>query len=226
MLVLPDQLKQRFFFASFPDWLLLNLCFHERLQATEMVKVSSCWARQYDAHIGGCKRNNLNANSVNNLDDSWVYLSTNGVVARDLGYASTGGVVRDHDGNWIVGFTRFLRVCSPFEAEVWSILDRIFILLNKGYRRAIILTDNVEVVQILTNLNLEDSRITVLRRTQRIMRAEGTWKVKHIPRNRNLVVDRLAKLSLSWKSSLQVLNEAPKEIIHLLQEDKEHGCFM
>ncbi|MBA0560243.1 hypothetical protein Golob_017154 [Gossypium lobatum] len=148
------------------------------------------------------------------------------IVARDLGYAATGGMVRDHYGNWIVGFTRFLRVCSPFEAEVWSILDRIFILLNKGYRRAIILTDNVEVVQILTNLNLEDSRITVLRRTQRIMRAEGMWKVKHIPRNHNLVVDRLAKLSLSWKSSLQVLNEAPKEIIHLLQEDKEHGCFM
>ncbi|MBA0817274.1 hypothetical protein Gohar_001854, partial [Gossypium harknessii] len=108
-----------------------------------------------------------------------------------------------------MGFTRFLGVCSPFEAEVWSILNGFLILLNKGYRRAIILTDNLEVAQILTDLDLEDSGITMLRRTQRIMRAEGMWKIKHIPRIRNLVVDRLAKLSLSWKSSLQVLNEAP-----------------
>ncbi|KAL1071464.1 hypothetical protein V6Z11_D11G091000 [Gossypium hirsutum] len=31
-LVIPDQLKQRFFSVSFQDWLSLNLCFHERLQ--------------------------------------------------------------------------------------------------------------------------------------------------------------------------------------------------
>ncbi|MFQ6633562.1 hypothetical protein Gotur_011658, partial [Gossypium turneri] len=98
---------------------------------------------------------------------------------------------------------RFIYPLMELWPEIWDTL------LHKSYRRAIILTDNVEVVQILTNLNLEDSRITVLRRTQRIMGAEGTWKVKHIPRNRNLVVDRLAKLNLSWKSSLQVLNEAP-----------------
>ncbi|MBA0820090.1 hypothetical protein Gohar_027871, partial [Gossypium harknessii] len=38
------------------------------------------------------------------------------------------------------------------------------------------------------------------------MRAEGMWTIKHIPRNQNLVADRLAKLSMNWKSSLQVFN--------------------
>ncbi|MBA0684344.1 hypothetical protein Goari_025936 [Gossypium aridum] len=144
------------------------------------------------------------------------FLSTDGAVARDSGYAGTRGVARDRDGNWIVGFTHFLRVYSPFEAEVWGILDGIFILLNKGYRRVIILTDNLEIVQILSDLDLEDSGITVLRNTECIMRAEGMWKIKHIPRNQNLVAARLAKLSMNWKSSLQVFNEAPKEIIDLL----------
>ncbi|MBA0758007.1 hypothetical protein Gotri_021044 [Gossypium trilobum] len=121
MLVIPDQLKQRFFSASFQDWLILNLCFHERLQG----------------------------------------------------------------------------VCSPFEAEVWGILDGILIFLNKGYRRIIIMTDNLEVAQNLADLDLEDSGITVLRRTQRIMQSEREWKIKHILRNQNLVANRLAKLSLS-----------------------------
>ncbi|KAK5834247.1 hypothetical protein PVK06_018124 [Gossypium arboreum] len=105
------------------------------------------------------------------------FLSTDGAVARDSGYAATGGVVRYHVGNWIIGFTRFLGVCSPFEAEVWGILDGILILLNKGYRCTIILTDNLKVSQILSNLDLGHSGITILRRTQCIMRAKGCGRL-------------------------------------------------
>ncbi|MBA0576478.1 hypothetical protein Golob_024820, partial [Gossypium lobatum] len=121
------QLKQRFFSAFFQDWLILNLCFHERLQATEVVKVSSCWARQYESHLGGHKNNNKSSNSTNNSDDIWVYLSTDGAVVRDSGHAAIGEVARDHEGNWI------------------------------GYRRIIIMTDNLEVAQNLADLDLEDS---------------------------------------------------------------------
>ncbi|KAH1122057.1 hypothetical protein J1N35_005217, partial [Gossypium stocksii] len=63
--------------------------------------------------------------------------------------------------------------CSPFEAEVWSILDGILLLLNKGYRRIIIQTDSLEEVQALNDMGMEESGITVLRRTQRIMKSEG-----------------------------------------------------
>ncbi|MBA0761038.1 hypothetical protein Gotri_023740, partial [Gossypium trilobum] len=131
------------------------------------------------------------SNLTINSDDTWVYLSTDGAVARDSGYAATGGM----------GF-------------------------NKGYRRIIIMTDNLEVAQILTDMDLEDSGITVLRRTHRILQSERGWMIKHIPRNQNLVADRLAKLSFSWKSSLQVIDEAPKDILDLLQVDKMNGCFM
>lgn len=91
---------------------------------------------------------------------------------RDSGYATTRGVARDHEGNWIVGFSPFLGVCSPFEAKVWAILDGILILLNKGFRKISILSNNLETVQVLSASNLEDFRITVLRRVQRIIRAE------------------------------------------------------
>ncbi|KAG8474496.1 hypothetical protein CXB51_031152 [Gossypium anomalum] len=257
-IVLPVQLKQRFFSASFSDWLLLNLCFHESLYgngftwpclfglltwrlwknrnlfifqntswtATEIVKIFSCWACLYLLQIGGCKKVNHNSNPTFSPDDTLVFLSTDGAVARDSRHTAFGGVVRDQDGNWIVGFTRFLRLCTPFEAKVWGILDGILILLNKGYRRATILTDNFEVAQVLKNLNLEDFGITVLRKIQRIMKAEGTWRIKHISRSKNLVVNYLAKLSLSWKSSLQILNKAPKKIIDFLQKDKDNGCLM
>ncbi|KAH1121987.1 hypothetical protein J1N35_005147 [Gossypium stocksii] len=138
MLVILDELKQRVFSVSLQDWLILNLCFHE------IVKVASCWARQYELHRGGHKNNSQRSNLINNLDNTWVYLSIDGAVSSESWNAASGGVAQDHDRNWIVGFTRFLGVCSPFEVEVWVILDGILILLNKGYRRIIIMSDNLE----------------------------------------------------------------------------------
>ncbi|MBA0611137.1 hypothetical protein Godav_011841 [Gossypium davidsonii] len=134
--------------------------------------------------------------------DVWMHVLPNQLKQREIGYAATGGAVRDGDGNWIMGFSRYLGVCSLFKAEVWGILDGILILLNKGYRRAIIQNDNLEVVQALTDVRLEDLGIIVLRRTQRIMRAKGQWRINHISIEQKLVADRLAKLSLNWKSAL------------------------
>ncbi|MBA0725059.1 hypothetical protein Golax_021678, partial [Gossypium laxum] len=179
MLVILDQLKQMFFSVSFQDWLILNLCFHERLQgsATEVVKVSSCWARQYESHLGGHKNNNQSSNFTNNSNHTWVYLSAGGAVGRDFGYAATGGAAHDHDENWIVGFTRFLGVCFPFEVEVWGILDGILILLNRGYARIIIMTDNLEVTQNLTALDLEDSEITCFKELNASSNQKGSGRL-------------------------------------------------
>ncbi|KAH1074553.1 hypothetical protein J1N35_026881 [Gossypium stocksii] len=150
-------------------WKNKNLFIFQNIfwDAMEVVKVSSCWARQYKAHLG------------------------------DSGFVASGGVVWDHDGKRIIGFTHFLGVWSPFKAELWGILDGILILLNKGCRWAIIITDNLKVVQNLEDLDLEDSGIAVLCRTQQLLRSEGEWKIKHIPLDQNLVADRLAKFGLN-----------------------------
>ncbi|MBA0780832.1 hypothetical protein Gotri_004887, partial [Gossypium trilobum] len=57
------------------------------------------------------------------------YLFTDGAVARDTGNTSAG--------------------------ELWGILDGLLVMLNKGYRRATIQTDNLDVVQALTDIRLE-----------------------------------------------------------------------
>ncbi|KAA3472337.1 Retrovirus-related Pol polyprotein LINE-1 [Gossypium australe] len=114
----------------------------------------------------------------------WKY--QDGAVNSNPGAAAAGVVARDHAGNWIMGFNRFLGNCTPIEAEIWGIMDGILILLNKGYRQIIIVSDNLEVVQNLSALDSEDSGIAVLRRTQ----------------------------------------QAPKEILDLLQADKANGYFM
>ncbi|KAK5812257.1 hypothetical protein PVK06_027680 [Gossypium arboreum] len=96
-------------------------------------------------------------------------------VTRSSENASAGRVVRDRDGHWILGFTHYLGRCSPFEAELWGILDGILILLNKGYKTVNIQTDNI-VVRALNMEENVDFDITLLRRAKRILRSEEQWK--------------------------------------------------
>ncbi|MBA0753391.1 hypothetical protein Gogos_022207 [Gossypium gossypioides] len=102
--------------------------------------------------------------------------------------ASVGGVLRDQDGNWILGFNCYLGNCTPFDEELWGILDGLLILLNKGYKRATIQTDNLEVVKALT-------------------------------------VKGVGRFSLAWKSSLQIFDVPPNDVLEVLQQDKVCGAF-
>ncbi|MBA0852042.1 hypothetical protein Goshw_000426 [Gossypium schwendimanii] len=62
-----------------------------------------------------------------------------------------------------------------------------------------------------------DSRITVFRKIQRIMRTKWQWLIKYIPRENNLVDNYLAKLNLVWRSNLQVFDNTSNEILKILQ---------
>ncbi|MBA0590505.1 hypothetical protein Gorai_019210, partial [Gossypium raimondii] len=70
--------------------------FNTSWTATDVVKTSSCWARQYELCIGSGKRNNPSSNSANISDDTWVFLSTDGAVAKYSGYVATGGIQASH----------------------------------------------------------------------------------------------------------------------------------
>lgn len=60
--------------------------------------------------------------------DKWVQLNTDGVVKMGTGNATFGGVLRNHEGKWILSFNRCLRKCLVFNAELWEIYIDLFIL--------------------------------------------------------------------------------------------------
>lgn len=145
-----------------------------------------------------------------------------GAIERNTRKAAVGGVARDVAGNWILGFNHFLGTCSPFVAELWGILVGLLIMLGRGYKRGIIHTDNLEVAKALNENVRDDLGIKVLRRVQTLLLLEGQWRICYIAREDNAVADRFAKLDLSWKSSLQILNIRPTEVLRILQRNLDH----
>ncbi|MBA0881047.1 hypothetical protein Goshw_027993 [Gossypium schwendimanii] len=114
------------------------------------------------------------------MGNTWTHLFIDGAVAIGDGSASTRGI-----------------------------LDGLLVVLNKGFKRVTIQSDNLDVVKALQESWLTDSSITVLRRVRRILRTERQWYIRHVSRDLNHVIDCLANMSLVGKTDIQVFDGAP-----------------
>ncbi|MBA0606632.1 hypothetical protein Godav_019071, partial [Gossypium davidsonii] len=90
-----------------------------------------------------------------------------------------GGVLRDHDGNWILRFNRRLGKCSVYEAKLWDILDGVSLVQGRQHDR-ILLLQNVE-----------------------------NWSIEHIPREENVEANHIAKLAFDREEGLQLYVASP-----------------
>ncbi|MBA0853062.1 hypothetical protein Goshw_012969 [Gossypium schwendimanii] len=141
------------------------------------------------------------------LPVNWVHLFTNGAVNRGSGATFAGGLLRDQNRDWVLGYNYYLGKCAVFEAKLWGILDGMLILLSKG-----------------CNL-LVKSGITALKRVQWIMRTEKQWLIRYVPIKDNQVADYLAKLNLGGRTCLQVYDEVPHVTLEALNQDKAKSAF-
>ena len=53
----------------------------------------------------------------------WAKLNTNGSALGYLRKVAGGGLIRDHNGDWVTGFARSLGYTNSFLAELWALRD-------------------------------------------------------------------------------------------------------
>ncbi|MBA0828188.1 hypothetical protein Goarm_012897 [Gossypium armourianum] len=102
--------------------------------------------------------------SCPNMSRFGIYLNTDGSVRLEDGFATTGGIVHDHSGQWILGYNRFLGSCSVFEAELWGILDGLSILIDRGYKEVQIRTNSIEMASAIHEITLDRQTTALIRR--------------------------------------------------------------
>ncbi|KAK5831225.1 hypothetical protein PVK06_015020 [Gossypium arboreum] len=77
-------------------WKNRNLFIFQNINWTayEIIKTSLSWAQHFEPFLIGVQSIASNSKIRHHLVDNWVHLLSDGVVARDTGNASAGGVVR------------------------------------------------------------------------------------------------------------------------------------
>ena len=60
----------------------------------------------------------------------WTKLNTDGSSVDTLRLAGGGGVVRDDQGNCVIGYARKIGSVNSFLAELWALRDGLFLCLQ------------------------------------------------------------------------------------------------
>ena len=68
------------------------------------------------------------------MDNGWTALNTDGCFNERKKHAGAGGSLRDHDRNWLGGFSIKLGYCTGNEAELWGLLYVIRVAWEKDHR--------------------------------------------------------------------------------------------
>lgn len=62
------------------------------------------------------------------------YLNVDGAVKAMDRIAGCGGLIRDHQGKWLHGFSKFIGFCNPLVAKLWGIFEGLKLCHDKGWR--------------------------------------------------------------------------------------------
>ncbi|MBA0632683.1 hypothetical protein Godav_001378 [Gossypium davidsonii] len=93
-----------------------------------------------------------------------VCLNTDGSVRINEGFATDRGCVTNHNGEWIIGFSRYLGNCIVLEVELWGILDGLNLTLDRCFKRILIQTDSIEAINAIMEDSSENSNSTIVKR--------------------------------------------------------------
>ena len=79
----------------------------------------------------------------------WFKLNTEGTFKASSGMTFAGGIIRDENGNWLVGFAFHIGPSSSLQTELWGILQRPILCWEKGLNCITVEVDNQCVVDII-----------------------------------------------------------------------------
>ena len=81
----------------------------------------------------------------------WLKLNSDGSALGNPGKVRGGGLIRDHQGNWIRGYARSLGNTNSFITELWALRDGLTIAKELRINNLIVEMDALSVVMLMNN---------------------------------------------------------------------------
>ncbi|KAF7838891.1 ribonuclease H [Senna tora] len=153
----------------------------------------------------------------------WVKVNVDGACSskgRDHGHAACGGVVRDENGNYMVGFLKNLGSCSPIQAELWGVHSGLSTAWLHGFRRVIIEVDSMVVCGMMQGL-LSDSHpcAALVRQIHGFLGKDWEVRVQHTYREGNHVADAMARAAYQSGKDLSFVTNPPVDVAAAMISD-------
>lgn len=113
-----------------------------------------------------------------------------------MNHAAAGGIIRDHFGKWLHGFSYNIGTCPATAAQLWGALIRFNLAWDLGHSQAWFELDSQTVVLLLLDsINVIRQHSSLIRNNKQLMEKEQVVKIKHAYRESNFRADCLATLA-------------------------------
>lgn len=139
---------------------------------------------------------------------------------------AAGGIIRDENGNWICGYSKFLGFGNALLAELWGIHIGLSICIDRGLHNILVESDSQLAVNLILNHNTAKNHVLFpLIESCRSGLAVLHSELRHIYREGNFCSDMLAKTALAEKNDLVVLDSLPSYLLLTFGNDLAGRAF-
>ncbi|KAK4270869.1 hypothetical protein QN277_019637 [Acacia crassicarpa] len=134
--------------------------------------------------------------------------------------AGAGCIIRDHEGRWLDGCCRNIRICNSLAAELWALLDGLRLAWSRGYKDLEVQVDCLVALKLVQHNNdLANASSSIVRRIHNLLDEDWRVTITHVYREGNQCADFLATFALNLEEGLHLLQEPPRAMHFLLHAD-------
>ncbi|KAK0586448.1 hypothetical protein LWI29_007016 [Acer saccharum] len=150
----------------------------------------------------------------------WVKLNTDGSWRPEFGSISAGGVIRNNEKAWLVGFALNKGMGNVLEAELWGIFEGLKLAWRAGFRKVLVESDSQSAVLLLTNPTpTHHPLFNIVEDCKMLVEKNWSCSIQHVFRESNRVADALANLGHSLNLGTTFFDVPPAQISACVNED-------
>ncbi|KAK9005733.1 hypothetical protein V6N11_043155 [Hibiscus sabdariffa] len=82
-------------------------------------------------------------------EPGWACLNVDGSVTPNSRAASIGGLIRDHLGNWISGFTKSIGISNVLRSKLWAIFNGLQVAWSHGIKILQVQSDSKQAIELI-----------------------------------------------------------------------------
>ncbi|KAK6939297.1 Ribonuclease H domain [Dillenia turbinata] len=155
-----------------------------------------------------------------------VKLNSDGAVDPLSLQAGVGGLIRDDNGSWMVGFYSRIGLSDILAAELWGAWKGLNLALDRGLRKIELEFDSESLVNLLSEVvNKYHMLFSHVMDCRAIMQWVEVVEIKHVCREANSCVDLLAKMGIKASQTFELLKVPPRDVLASLYQNSSGPVF-
>uniref|UniRef100_A0A2N9H5A8 CCHC-type domain-containing protein n=1 Tax=Fagus sylvatica TaxID=28930 RepID=A0A2N9H5A8_FAGSY len=150
----------------------------------------------------------------------WFKLNTDGSSLGNPGLAGGGGVIRNHLGEWVGGFSRSIGFTTSVQAELRALKDGLLLAIDLEILNLEIEMDSLVAVDLINSSNTSNAFLsTIVTDCRYLLERFDHWSLKHVFREANGCVGLLAKSGCAQQLDLVYFPNDPAHVLEALAFD-------